>query len=51
MFYYMDNYDDDEQLFYHDIRMYRVRNPVLFLKSMCTVAVLMTILYLKFRLF
>lgn len=38
------------EMTYEDIRLYRVRNPVLFLKSMCVVAVLMTILYLKFRL-
>ena len=43
--------DDDADITYHDVRLYRVRNPVLFFKSMCTVAVLMTILYLKFRLF
>ncbi len=37
-------------LVYEDIRLYRVRNPVLFLKSMCAVAVIITYVYIKARL-
>lgn len=43
------DYDSDE-LTYDDIRLYRVRNPALFIKSMCVVAVTMTILYFKYQL-
>ena len=41
---------NEDNMSYHDIRLYRVRNPVLFLKSMCVVAVAMAIIYLKYKL-
>jgi hypothetical protein len=42
--------DDSDELTYDDIRLYRVRNPVLFFKSVCVGVVVMTILYLKYQL-
>jgi hypothetical protein len=42
--------DDSDELTYDDIRLYRVKNPVLFFKSVCAVAIGMTILYLKYQL-
>lgn len=41
---------NEDNMSYHDIRLYQVRNPVLFLKSMGVVAIGMVILYFKFRL-
>jgi len=45
---YDDDYDNDNQLFYHDIRMYRVRDPILFAKSLFVVIVVIVFFHCKF---